>query len=419
MDEKLIETEVGLIPEDWDVASIPKVAKNFDSKRRPLSSAQRENIKGQYPYYGAAGIIDYVKDYIFDGKYLLVAEDGTVTDNAGYPTLQLTDGKFWVSNHAHILQGDSYIETKFLYYALKNQNIRAFVTGAVQPKLNQENLNSILFPYPSLKDERGLICEILSSLDDKIELNRSINANLEKIASALFKHWFVDFEFPNAEGKPYKSSGGKMIDSELGEIPEGWSVGHFSDFAKVKSGFAFKGDDFNDNQGVPVIKIKNIVDPGVDLSDTQYVNASIVSGRVKEFILKAGDILIAMSGNTTGKIGVMPRSDASYLLNQRAGKYFLKDDNNKGYVYCYLRSGDVQRDIIQAAYGSAQPNISPSILEGLDIIIPDDFTLNKFNDIANISMETVSNNYFEINMLSQTRDSLLPRLMSGKIRVNI
>jgi len=247
---KFKETEIGFIPEEWDVITIPEVSKNFDNKRRPLSSAERGKISGQYPYYGAAGIIDWVDDYIFNGKYLLIAEDGTVSDEDGRPTLQLTDGNFWVSNHAHVLQCENFLETKFLYYALKNKNIRAFITGAVQPKLNQENLNSIPFPYPK-EEEREFICEILSSLDNKIELNRKINANLEKIVSSLFKKWFVDVGDELSEGCSVIKLSNVLNTLESGKRPKGGAQ----------------------KSGIPSIGAENVNGLGYyNYSSTKYVN---------------------------------------------------------------------------------------------------------------------------------------------------
>jgi type I restriction enzyme S subunit len=110
----------------------------FDHKRIPLSNRERANRQGPYPYYGAAGILDYVNDYLFDGIYVLIGEDGSVIDEEGHPIVQYVWGKFWVNNHAHVIQGKGYITTEFLMLFLKQLDIKAYVTGAVQPKLNQK-----------------------------------------------------------------------------------------------------------------------------------------------------------------------------------------------------------------------------------------------------------------------------------------
>ncbi|MEJ5203492.1 MAG: restriction endonuclease subunit S, partial [Anaerolineales bacterium] len=154
---------------EWPVKLLGQVAINSDSHRVPLSSREREQRRGPYPYYGATGIMDYVNDFIFEGLHILIAEDGSVERNNGTPFVQLVDGKFWVNNHAHVLRGNTESDTKFIFYALSTIQIRPFMTGSVQPKLNQENLNNIPIPYPEELD-RTAIAHILGTLDDKIEL---------------------------------------------------------------------------------------------------------------------------------------------------------------------------------------------------------------------------------------------------------
>ena len=132
----------------WTVGRLEEVMENFDSKRKPLSSRQRDLRKGVFPYYGAASIVDYVDDFLFDGVYLLMGEDGTVITPDEKPILQYVEGKFWVNNHAHVLRGKDPYSTEFLYLLLKNKNIKHLVTGAVQPKINQGNMNGLEITIP-------------------------------------------------------------------------------------------------------------------------------------------------------------------------------------------------------------------------------------------------------------------------------
>ena len=126
------------MPEGWRMGTLGEVANCLDYKRRPLSEEQRKTLKGDYPYYGAMSVVDHINQYIFDGTYLLFSEDGVnVIDEFGHPALQYLWGKFWVNNHAHVLQGNDIISTEYLYMALKNVNVRHLVTGAAQPKINQ------------------------------------------------------------------------------------------------------------------------------------------------------------------------------------------------------------------------------------------------------------------------------------------
>ncbi|BFL77273.1 hypothetical protein SKB0068_00450 [Staphylococcus hominis subsp. novobiosepticus] len=141
---EMIDSELGEIPKNWSIKTVKEIAESFNSIRKPLSKLEREKRESIYPYYGATKIIDYVDSYIFDGKYILVGEDGTVQTEAGNPFIQYVWGKFWVSNHAHILKG-KLISDELLMLYLKNINVAPYITGAVQPKLNKKNLNSIKF----------------------------------------------------------------------------------------------------------------------------------------------------------------------------------------------------------------------------------------------------------------------------------
>ena len=138
------------LPEGWKMGTLGEVANCYDYKRRPLSEDERKPMKGIYPYYGAMSVVDHINQYIFDGTYLLFSEDGAnVIDGYGHPALQYLWGKFWVNNHAHVLQGNEIVSTEYLYMALKDVNAAHLVTGAAQPKINQENMNGIQLVVPS------------------------------------------------------------------------------------------------------------------------------------------------------------------------------------------------------------------------------------------------------------------------------
>lgn len=138
------------IPVGWEVDYLNDICEVLNKKRKPISGIEREDIQGEYPYYGAMGIVDYIDKYIFEGTYVLVSEDGVyVTDKNGNPSLQYVWGKFWVNNHAHILQGNDLISTEYLMLALKNTNVSHLVTGAAQPKINLGNLSSIQLQVPN------------------------------------------------------------------------------------------------------------------------------------------------------------------------------------------------------------------------------------------------------------------------------
>lgn len=152
------------LPVGWEERDLGDVIVNFDSKRIPVSRMEREKMPGKFPYYGAASIMDYVGDYIFDGRYVLMGEDGTVITNEGYPKLQFVEGKIWVNNHAHVLEGTK-ISNELLYLFLNQYPIQGHVTGVAQPKINQRNLNRIKVIYAS-KEVRFAFDKIVKPLFD-------------------------------------------------------------------------------------------------------------------------------------------------------------------------------------------------------------------------------------------------------------
>ena len=139
----------GKMPPDWQLGTVSEIIELHDSKRIPLSSRERANLTKIYPYYGATSVMDYVDRYLFDGIYLLLGEDGTVVDDKGFPILQYVEGKFWVNNHAHIITGKNGFTVETLYLLFSLTNVRSIVTGAVQPKISQANLNNVSVVIPS------------------------------------------------------------------------------------------------------------------------------------------------------------------------------------------------------------------------------------------------------------------------------
>ena len=165
----------------------------LNKRRKPLSSKERENKKGVYPYYGASDIVDYIDEFIFDGRYLLISEDGENLKTRKTPIAFIAEGKFWVNNHAHIVEGKDDETIDYLKFYFSQFNLLPFLTGAVQPKLSKGVLEKIEIDFPTY-EKRKFINKQLKDLENKIQLNTQINQTLEQIAQALFKSWFVDFD---------------------------------------------------------------------------------------------------------------------------------------------------------------------------------------------------------------------------------
>ena len=315
--------------------------------------------------------------------------------------------------HYHIwklVENDKIVDKTFLYYYLiiNTKRFLGGTHGSVMMHLTKKDMESQIIQLPSINTQKK-IAEILKSLDDKIEVNRRINENLEQQAQALFKSWFVDFE-------PFKDQ--PFVESELGMIPQGWRIGLIGDYCRVRSGFAFKSSWWK-NEGVPVIKIKNITDNGrLEMNECSFVSKEHAS-LAKDFHVNSGDLLIAMTGATIGKFCIVP-TNSDYCVNQRVGRFFLGSEPimKLPFIYYTLKMPNVLNEIVNKGQGSAQPNISSNDIESVNIVLPPENIISKFNLLLNSSMYNYIKNEQESRRLAELRDALLPRLMSGELKVN-
>ena len=383
-----------------------EVVNDFNKIRVPLSSNQRKLLKKIYPYYGAQGIVDYVEDFLFDGEYLLIAEDGENLKSNNQNICNMVKGKFWVNNHAHILQGKKDNLTRYLYYKLNTINFSPFVTGSSQPKLNKENLFSIeFFIHENIKTQRK-IAKILSDIDDKIEVLHQINDNLSELAKTIYDYWFVQFDFPDENGKPYKTSGGKMVYNDIlkREIPEGWEVDNIFNVASIQYGFPFSTEFFNENKiGVPVIRIR-------DIKDNQISNFSTEEKIDSKYIIKKGEILIGMDGN----FHINYWANDNCYLNQRVVKIQGIELSNiylKEQIEPYIKTRE--KSISRTTVG----HLSDKDLRSINIIIPNNLIMIKINSFYNNALNKFIENLQQIQHLQSLRDWLLPMLMNGQISV--
>lgn len=310
------------------------------------------------------------------------------------------------------IRAKSIVYSKFLFYLLSQQSFFDYVMsgakGCKMPRGDKQQIMQWDIELPRL-NEQTIIANTLSSLDDKIELNRRINENLEQQAQALFKSWFVDFE-------PFKD--GKFVDSELGMIPEGWKVGTIGNYSNVRSGFAFKSSWWTD-KGVKIVKIKNISSSGnLDMNDCSYVSKENTL-KAKEFSLKPGDLLIAMTGATIGKFCIVPILKEEMYVNQRVGKFFLGEEPilKVPFIYGLLKSENIISQIINKGQGSAQANISANDIETISIILPPKDIISKYNELVSPYFSLLIKNLNECDYLAQLRDILLPKLMSGELQI--
>ncbi len=177
-DGKFVESELGMIPKGWKVANLFEVSNVLDKYRKPLSGQEREKMLKIYPYYGATSCMDFVDNYLFDGIYTLIGEDGSVVKEDGLPYMQYVWGKLWVNNHAHILQGKNGFSTEMLHVMLSNTNIKSLVTGAVQAKLSQANMQKIKLALPPIE----ILDTIRPSFDIIYQIKRAKEDELHRLA---------------------------------------------------------------------------------------------------------------------------------------------------------------------------------------------------------------------------------------------
>jgi type I restriction enzyme, S subunit len=307
----------------------------------------------------------------------------------------------------------------FVFYTLTflKEKIQNLAIGSVQENINLGTFKNIKFLFPPIEEQKQ-IAAVLSLLDRKIENLRKQNETLERIAQTLFKHWFVDFEFPNDKGKPYKSSGGEMVRSELGEIPVGWHVGNSGDLIYLQGGFAFKSKDFKKSGNHQIIKIRNISGNVVDIQQTDFIADSTAKNVDSKFKIISDDVLIAMTGAEVAKMGLVPTNSQSLWLNQRVGLFRELVQGGRAFIYCLFTGEGHQKLLRDKGSGSsAQPNISGTDIESIPLIKPSQKVLNLFAEVAEPLLRKKCDNLQKIQTLSRTRDVLLPKLMSGQLRI--
>ncbi len=402
---------------EWKEVVLGELVDIYDSKRIPLTSQEREKIKGDIPYYGAQGIIDYINQFLFDGEYILIAEDGNNIKSRQENIAQIAKGKFWVNNHAHILQGK--IEQNLLCYIINHTDISGYVTGSAQPKLNQANLLKIPIKIPvNLSDQRK-IAGILSALDAKIENNNKINANLEAQAQALFKSWFVDFT-------PFKDQ--PFVDSELGPIPQGWKVGKYEDIILDTLAGDWGKEKITGNYTHEVACVR-----GCDFQD---MNNGYRGNTPQRFILEKNystkrllpqDLIIEISGGTltvsTGRACLVSKEMLEKYDNNLVCTNFCKVIRPiDGYsAYCYYSWLHKYNNRVMFGYENGSSGLKnfrfKDFLTKEPLLIPPKADLIKFQHIIKLLQQKKQTNGTESTKLAALRDTLLPKLMSGEIKL--
>jgi len=398
----------------WPPKPFGELTENFDSVRAPVKESERR--PGPYPYYGASGVVDRVDGYIFDGDYLLVAEDGENLKTRQTPIAFMATGKFWVNNHAHIVRANDENITRYLMYAMRCADIASYLTGSTMPKLTQANMNRVPVVAPP-RSTQVTIAQILCSLDDRIELNRRANHTLETIARALFKSWFVDFDPVRAKAEGRAPSGmdaetaklfpREFVESQVGPIPKGWTVEALDTIADFRNGLALQ--KFRPAEGEPRLPVVKIAQLRTGQADSgEWARSDIVS----DCILEDGDVVFSWSGSLTVVVWCGGRA----ALNQHLFRVTSSSLPKWFYLQWLLwHLPEFQR--IAGDKATTMGHIQRHHLTAAKCVVPPSPLLQVVSRVFAPMLDKSIQLDLGNRTLARTRDELLPRLLSGEVNV--
>jgi len=356
-------------------------------------------VEGKYPVQSSNGILGYHNEYKVEGPGITIGRSGTV----GNP--HLIREKFFPHNTSLFVKEFKGNDIEYIYYLLQYLDLGNQKSGSGVPTMNRNHLHPIKIRAYRDKTYQQRTIKILSLIDKKIQINNQINQELETMAKILYDYWFVQFDFPDQNGKPYKSSGGKMVyNLELKrEIPEGWGVENLFDIADVQYGYPFSTDYFNSTgEGVPVIRIRDILGNDITNYSTEEVE--------DKYRINVGDVLIGMDGNFHMNYWI--KEDC--YLNQRVVK--VNSDKLPNMVLKYqiepfikLREKSVSRTTVG--------HLSDKDLKAINVILPKEKNLSPIFERFESILKNIIINQQQNQELTQLRDWLLPMLMNGQVKV--
>ncbi|PSU93976.1 hypothetical protein C0W35_09745 [Photobacterium kishitanii] len=406
------------IPTHWVEGKIKYVTTNLDYRRIPLSAEERGKRKGSFPYYGASGIIDSVDNFLFDEQTILIGEDGANLLSRSTPLAFIASGKYWVNNHAHILEPLDKIYTYWVN-AFNNIDITPVVSGSAQPKLTAEALGNLSIVYPASENERKQIAVFLdhetAKIDTLIEKQQQLIELLKEKRQAVISHAVTKGLNPDA---PMKNSGVEW----LGEVPEHWSVKKIKHFGRVIGGFAFKSGDFI-KQGYPVVKITNVSHLTMSFNELAYLPETFAHDN-SEYIAPPNSLVFAMTRPIIAggiKVAKMPKLEKMPLINQRVGFLKIEDENLTDYILFSSLSNSFIAQFKNNMTITNQPNISSEGIESVSFPFPPKDELkeitayltnneNKFDSLIKKSKE-------QVHLLTERRTALISAAVTGKIDV--
>ena len=360
-----------------------------------------------YPIFTGYKIAGYYDEYMYKDPKLIVVARGVGTGD-----VKLSPPYSYITNLSIIIELNEEIADKYyMKLYLDSLNLRYLDSGSAQSQITINDLKNLRINIPELKIQKR-ISHTIYLLEDKIELNNQIIANLEQIAQTLFKHWFIDFEFPNENGEPYKSSGGKMVQSELGEIPEGWEVALTSDLGSFKNGVNYNRTSTG-NTKYEIYNVRNVV------GNRFFIQGDIEKifldkDKAQNYTLEKGDILIVRSANP-GETVYINNSNynsvfSGFIIRFRPIKKYLST-----YMFFYFY---MMKELLDSfSTGTTLKNLNQQLLKSQKVIIPSKNLIQKFHIQVQQIFDLVQLLDNENKNLQALRDTLLPKLLSGEIEL--
>lgn len=328
-----------------------------------------------------------------------------------------------VNQHVAIIRANKsvnsyYLKLYFVNSRVKQRMLSLADCGGTRKALTKSMIEDMEINLPSLHIQHR-IAAILSSLDRKIENNRKTCEKLEEIAQAIFKRWFVDFEFPNEDGLPYKSDGGEMVYCEEldKEIPKEWKATPLEDILYFQEGPGIRNWQYVEQDGVRFINIRCIQSNDLILNTANMISKDEAYGKYSHFLVDEWDLLMSTSG-TLGRYAIARKEHLPLCMNTSVIRFKPKEETGYSFMFSYLTSDEFYNHLITKGSGSVQANFGPMHLKQISLVVPQKDILGRHNDAIFPIINACMNIRKENDYLQQIRDALLPKLMSGEIAVD-
>ena len=374
-----------------------------------------KNLKnGIYPVYGSGGLMCLVNQFLYDRPSVLLPRKGTLSN------IQFANTPFWTVDTLYYTEIDtSLADPYYLYYYLKQLDLTRLDSGTGVPSMTFDSYYNIKVNLPEI-DEQKVVGQLLSVLDEKIQLNKRINDNLEAMAKQLYDYWFVQFDFPNGEGKPYKSSGGAMVWNEKlkREIPKGWNDCVLGDYiGRITNGLNPRKNFVLGSGTNYYVTIRSLVGTTIDWNNCDRCDDEALAKINSRSQLQIGDIIFSAIG-TIGRTYYILEEPTNWNISETSFTLRAKDDVPNDFFYGMLRSNEIQIKADKAAMGSTLRCLVMDSLCSLQYIkIPVNMMKSFSAKVSPLYIQIHRNNK-EIAALTKQRDELLPLLMNGQATVN-